>query len=170
LDHGNNSERGQVFWDLIDKAFAQHRQWRLTANEGASRVWIDGFKFLLKPSRQRWTAQAGYEAGRLLSPRHDKIQHWYFFEYPEVPSVNNWAEHKACRLAHCVSLSLAVTKQQVLRGSRSMNRFAQTADLLSVVQTCQRQGKSVLEFFQRVLMAQAGDETPLLSPLPQLCT
>lgn len=171
LDHGNNTEPGQVFWDLIDKAFAQPRQWRLSPNEGAFRAWIDGFIFLLKPSRQRWTAQAGYELCRLLYSLHDKIQHWwYLFEYPEVRSVTNWAEHKACRLAHCVSLSLAVTKQQVLRGSHSMNQFVQTSNLLSVVQTCQRQGKSVLEFFQKVLMAQAGDEKPLLSSLPQLCT
>src|SRR5919202_458835 len=145
LVHDNNTERGQVFWDLIDKAFAQHRQWRLSANEAAYRVWIDGFKFRLKPSLQRWTAQAGYEAGRLLRSRPDKIQHWwYLFEYPEVRSVNNLADREACRLAHCVSLCLAVTQQQALRGSRSMNRFAQTSDLLSLVQTCRRQGRSVL--------------------------
>lgn len=152
LGHGNNTERGQVFWDLIDKAFAQHRQWRLMANKGAYRVGIDGFKFRLKPSLQRWTAQAGYEAGRLLSSRHDKIQHWWdLFEYQEVPLVNNLAAGEA-DLANCPLLCLAVTKRQVSGGSRSMNRFAQTSDLLSVVQTCRRQGRSVLEFFQEVLI------------------
>jgi transposase len=157
LGHGNNSERGQVFWDLIDQAFAQHRQWRLSANEAAYRVWTNGFNFRLKPSLQRWTAQAGYEAGRFLRSRHDKIQQWwYFFEYPEVPSINNVAEPEACRLAHCVSLCLAVTKQQAHRGSRSMNQFAQTADLLSVVQTSRRKGRWVRSFFQEVSMAKAG--------------
>ena len=153
LDHGNNSERGQVFWNLIDKAFAQPRQWRLSENEAAYRVWTDKFKFLNKASLQRWTAQAGYDAGRLLRSQHDKIQHWwYFFEYPEMPSVNNLAEREACRLGHCLSLCLAVTKRQVNGGSRSMNRFAQTADLLSKVQTCRQQGRWVLEFFQEVLI------------------
>jgi transposase len=171
LVHGNNTERGQVFWGLIDKAFAQPRQWRLSANERAYLVGTDGFNFRLKPSLPRWTAQAAYEAGRLLRSRQDKIQHWwYFFEYPEVPSVNNLAEPEACRLAHCVSFCLAVTKQEPIRGSLSMNRFTQTADLLSVVQTCRRQGRWVLEFFQEVLMAKAGGKKPLRSPLPLLCT
>ncbi|HEY9615090.1 MAG TPA: hypothetical protein V6C93_37490 [Allocoleopsis sp.] len=157
LGHGNNSERGQVFWELIDKAFVHHPQWRLSANEAAYRVWTNEFNFCLKPNLQRWTAQAGYEADRCLRSRHDKIQQWwYFFEYPEVPSFNNVAEPEACRLAHCVSLCLAVTKQQAHRGSRSMNQFAQTADLLSVVQTSRLQGRWVLEFFQEVSMAKAG--------------
>lgn len=157
LSHGNNSERGQVFWDLLDRAFAQHRQWRLSANEAAYRVWTNKFNFRLKPSLQRWTAQAGYEAGRLLGSRHDKIQQWwYFLEYPEDPSVNNVAEPEACRLVHCVSLCLAVTKQQMNRGSPSMNQFAQTADLLSVLQTSRLQGRWVRSFFQKVSMAKAG--------------
>ena len=157
LGHGNNSDRGQVLRDLIDQVFAQHRQWRLSENEAAYRVWTNGFNFRLKPNLQRWTAQAGYEAGRLLRSRHDKIQQWwYFFEYPEVPSSNNVAEPEACGLGHCVSLCLAVTKQQAHRGSRSMNQFAQTADLLSVVQTSRLQGRWVRSFFQEVSMAKAG--------------
>lgn len=157
LGHGNNSERGKVFWDLIDKVAAQHLQWRLSENEAAYRVWTNGFNFRLKPSLQRWTAQAGYETGRLLRSRHDKIQQWwYFFEYPEVPSVNNVAEPEACRLAHCVSLCLAVTKQQAHRGSRSRNQFAQTADLLSIVQTSRLQGRWVRSFFHEVSITKAG--------------
>lgn len=157
LGYGNNSERGQVFWDLIDKAFAQPRQWGLSENEAPYEVWTNGLNFRLKPSLQRWTVQAGYEAGRLLRSRHDKIQQWwYFFEYPQIPSFNNVAEPEACRLGHCVSLCLAVNQQQAHRGSRSMNPFAQTADLLSVVQTSRLQGRWVLEFFQEVSMAKAG--------------
>lgn len=120
LGYGNNSERGQVFWDLIDQAFAQHRQWGLSEHEAPYQVWTNGLNFRLKPSLQRWTVQAGYEAGRLLRSRHDKIQQWwYFFEYPQIPSFNNVAEPEACRLGHCVSLCLAVNQQQAHRGSRS---------------------------------------------------
>jgi len=60
------------------------------------------------------------------------------------------------------------TKRKVSGGSRAMERFAQTADLLSVVQTCRRQGRSVIEFFQEALMAASvsGKPTPSLLPQP----
>ena len=70
-----------------------------------------------------------------------------FKGHPEVPPDNNQAER---------SLRLAVTKRKVSGGSRSMDRFAQTADLLSVVQTCRRQGRSVMQFFQSALMVKSG--------------
>ena len=50
-------------------------------------------------------------------------QWWYFLDHPEVPPDNNLAER---------ALRLAVTKRKVSGGSRSMERFAQTATLLSV--------------------------------------
>ena len=37
-----------------------------------------------------------------------------------------------------------------------MDRFAQTANLLTVVQTCRRQGRSVMEFFRQALMFKSG--------------
>ncbi|EKF03328.1 aconitate hydratase, partial [Tolypothrix sp. PCC 7601] len=45
------------------------------------------------------------------------------------------------------SLRLAVTKRKVSGGSRSMERFQHTANLLTVVQTCRRQSLSVIDFF-----------------------
>ena len=64
--------------------------------------------------------KAGYEAGKLLRSLRDKAeQWWYFLDHPEVPPDNNQAER---------SLRLAVTKRKVSGGSRSIDRFAQTAD------------------------------------------
>jgi len=46
-----------------------------------------------------------------------------------------------------------VTKRKVSGGSRSMERFQHTANLLTVVQTCRRQGQSVINFFEQALKA-----------------
>ena len=120
------------------------------------------FKLRVQKSIQQWMGQAGYEAGKLLRSLRDKAeQWWYFLEHPEVPPDNNQAER---------SLRLAVTKRKVSGGSRSMARFAQTADLLSVVQTCRRQGRSVMEFFRQALMAQSGSGKSQPSLLPQPTT
>ena len=77
---------------------------------------------LLRSAKGRYLAKA-------RSLRDKAEQWWYFLDHPEVPPDNNLAER---------SLRLAVTKRKVSGGSRSMDRFAQTADLLSVVQTCRR--------------------------------
>ena len=84
-------------------------------------------------------------------------QWWYFLDHPEVPPDNNLAER---------SLRLAITKRKVSGGSRSMERFKHTAHLLSVVQTCRRQGRSVIAFFEQALEAIAGhrDSCPSLIP------
>ncbi|MEG4502013.1 IS66 family transposase, partial [Microcoleus sp. F10-C6] len=47
----------------------------------------------------------------------------------------------------------AVTKRKVSGGSRSMSRFEQTADLLSVIQTCRFQDKSAMAFFRDAISA-----------------
>ena len=162
LGHGNNPVLGQTFLDLIDEAFAQHRQWRDTQDDTAYRTWAFEFKSRVSQSLQQWMNKAGYEAGKLLRSLRDKAeQWWYFLDHPQVPPDNNQAER---------SLRLAVTKRKVSGGSRSIDRFAQTADLLSVVQTCRRQGRSAIEFFKQALMALSGTEKPLLSLLPQLST
>ena len=120
LGHGNNPVLGQEFLDLIDEAFAQHRQWRETQDAIAYQTWTVGFKSRITQSIQQWIGRAGYEAGKLLRSLRDKAeQWWYFLEHPEVPPDNNQAER---------SLRLAVTKRKVGGGSRSMERFAQTAD------------------------------------------
>jgi transposase len=69
-------------------------------------------------------------------------QWWYFLDHPQVPPDNNRSER---------SLRLAVTKRKVCGGSRSMEGFAQTATLLTVIQTCRAQRRSAFEFFKLVL-------------------
>ena len=64
-----------------------------------------------------------------------------------MPPDNNLAER---------SLRLAVTKRKVSGGLRSLSRFEDTANLLSVVQTCRRQGRSVISFFTCALRAYVG--------------
>lgn len=81
-----------------------------------------------------------------------------FKGHPEVPPDNNQAER---------SLRLAVTKRKVCGGSRSMQRFAQTADLLSVIQTCRTQGRSVIDFFKQVLKSQVLAAVSKPSLIPQ---
>jgi transposase len=160
LGHGNNPALGQAFLDLIDEAFTQHRHWRETKDETAYHVWVDGFKSRVQESIQQWQGKAGHDAGLLLrSLRNKAEQWWYFLDHPEVPPDNNQAER---------SLRLAVTKRKVSGGSRSLTRFAQTADLLSVVQTCRRQGRSVIEFFKQALMvtSDSGKSQPSLLPQP----
>lgn len=162
LGHRHDPVLGQAFLDLIDQAFAQHRQWRETQDVSAYQTWAVGFKLRITKSLQQWSGLAGYEAGKLLRSLRDKAdQWWYFLDHPEVPPDNNLAER---------SLRLAVTKRKVGGGSRSMERFAQTADLLSVVQTCRRQGRSVMEFFKQALMAKSGSEASNPSLLPQPTT
>lgn len=162
LGYANNPALGQAFLDLINEAFAQHRQWRETHDGTAYRTWVEGFKVRVRESLQQWMGKAGYEAGKLLRSLRDKAQQWwYFHRAPEVPPDNNQAER---------SLRLAVTKRKVSGGSRSRERFAQTADLLSVVQTCRRQGRSVIEFFKQALMALSASGKPTPSLLPESST
>ena len=109
-----NPALGQAFLDLINEAFAQHRQWRETQNETAYRAWAFEFKSRVSQSLQQWMNKAGYEAGKLLrsakgrylakarSLRDKAEQWWYFLDHPEVPPDNNQAER---------SLRLAVTKR-----------------------------------------------------------
>ena len=162
LSHGNNRVLGQACLDLIDEAFAQHRQWRQTQDVLSYQTSATGFKLRVTQSIQQWTGQAGYEAGKLLRSLREKAdQWWYFLDHPQVPPDNNLAER---------SLRLAVTKRKVSGGSRSFERFAQTADLLSVVQTCRQQGRSVIEFFEQALIAKSGSAKSQPSLVPQPST
>ena len=162
LGHGNNPVLGQAFLNLIDEAFVQHRYWRETQDVIAYLTWASEFKVRITQTIEQWIGRAGYDAGKLLRSLRDKAeQWWYFLDHPEVPPDNNLAER---------ALRLAVTKRKVSGGSRSMDRFAQTADLLSVVQTCRRQGRSVVRFFQEALMANSGSSKSQPSLLPQPTT
>jgi transposase len=55
---------------------------------------------------------------------------------------------------------VAVTKRKVSGGSRSLERFGQTANLLSVIQSCRLQGRSIITFFQQALQGIAGGNFP----------
>lgn len=86
----------------------------------------------------------------LLSKLREKYdQWWYFLDHPEIPPDHNLAER---------SLRLAVTKRKVSGGSRSLSRFGDTASLLTVVQTCRSQQRSVIDFFAWALRAHVGHE------------
>jgi transposase len=64
-------------------------------------------------------------------------------ENPEVPPDNNRAER---------NLRLAVTKRKVCGGSRSMDELENTTALLTVIQTCRAQGRSIVDFFRQALI------------------
>jgi hypothetical protein len=49
--------------------------------------------------------------------------------------------------------SAVLAKRKVCGGSRSMDGLHNTADLLTVIQTCKAQGKSVVDFFRQALIA-----------------
>lgn len=96
----------------------------------------------------RWQNQAGYEPRKLLRNLKLKAdQWWYFLDHPEIPPDNNLAER---------ALRLTVTKRQLSGGSRSMERFQDTANNLSVIQTCLFQERSVVDFFAFALQPHAG--------------
>lgn len=146
------------FIDLIDEAFAEHRRYRQTEDEVSYQDWAIALKTKVELTLKQWSAQAGAEAGKLLRSLKLKAeQWWYFLDHPEVPPDNNLAER---------SLRLAVTKRKVSGGSRSLERFRDTANLLTVVQTCRRQGRSVLNFFEQALKASAAHaDCPSLIPV-----
>ena len=150
-----NQVIGQTFLDLIDEAFERYRDWQLTRNELSYRTWGEEFKNQLDKRLKQYSQIAGYEAGKLLRSLKEKAsQWWYFLEHPEVPPDNNLAER---------SLRLAVTKRKVSGGSRSMKRFEHTANLLTIVQTCRRQKRSVINFFEQALIATVdSSEMPTL--------
>jgi transposase len=161
LKHGNNPQLGQCFVDLLDEAFMAHQHWRETQELEPYRSWVSRFKDKVQQTLEEWLPQAGYAAGLLLRSLRDKAaQWWYFLDHPEVPPDNNRAER---------SLRLAVTKRKVCGGSRSMAGFAQTATILSVIQTCRAQGRSALEFLRQTLRAAnraEGAPMPSLIPCP----
>lgn len=117
----NNAAVATVFIELINEAFKQHRLWREQGDMLTYCQWVIDFKARLNQALQVWRGTVGYAAGLLLSSLRDKAdQWWYFLEDPHVPPDNNLAER---------SLRLAVTKRKVSGGSRSMERFKQTAHL-----------------------------------------
>jgi transposase len=158
--NNNNAAVAQVFLSLIDEAFKAHESWRKTKERLTYDDWADDFKIRLNLALATWLNQVGYAAGLLLKSLRDKAeQWWYFLDDPSVPPDNNLAER---------SLRLAVTKRKVSGGSRSMKRFEETADLLSVIQTCRFQARSVMTFFREAISAHSCHfPRPELIPLFQ---
>ena len=156
----NNQEIGQDFIKLIDEAFKNYALWQQNQERLKFFAWASEFKAKVQSNINQWIAQAGAEAGQLLRSLRDKApQWWYFLDHPEVPPDNNLAER---------TLRLAVTKRKVSGGSRSMERFQDTANLLTVVQTCRRQGRSVIGFFEQAIQAMVNPSVPAPSLIPQI--
>jgi transposase len=162
LESGLNQTMATAFLKLIDEAFKQHRQWREHGDSTLYAHWAKIFKNRVATTLKKWTGKVTDKAEGLLNSLKLKAQQWwYFLDHPEIPPDNNLAE----RL-----IRLAVTKRKVCGGSRSMLRFEQTADLLSVIQTCRRQGRSSLDFFRQALTAQHHDLTLMPSLIPVAMT
>ncbi|GET44569.1 IS66 family transposase [Microseira wollei] len=149
---------GEEVLQLIDEAFQQYRCWQETKDRQSYQEWVTGFQLRLEQTVKQLRPLAGYQAGKILRSLTNKSQQWwYFLEHPEVPPDNNLAER---------ALRLAVTKRKVSGGSRSMERFAETAILLSAAQTCRFQGRSVMQFLRAALMAFAHQVLPFPSLIP----
>lgn len=154
----HNQQIGEVFVDLIDDAFGRYRDFQASNDCQQYRDWATQFQSQLKNTISIWVSKAGATALNLLCKLRDKYDSWwYFLKHPEVPPDNNLAER---------SLRLAVTKRKISGGSRSFGRFKDTASLLSVVQTCRFQKRSVIDFFADALRASIGHQTTNLSLIP----
>jgi transposase len=155
----NNLEIGKVFVELIDEGFKNYAKSQQNQDVLEFFSWTSEFKLLVDSSINHWIGKAGGEAGKLIRSLQDKAhQWWYFLDHPEIPPDNNLAERM---------LRLAVTKRKVSGGSRSMQRFKDTANLLTVVQTCRRQGRSVIEFFVQAIKAMVNPSVQAPSLIPQ---
>jgi transposase len=153
----HNQSIGFDLINIVDEAFKNHRNFRQTQNYQDYFGWGAKFKIKVEQTLTRWQQKAGYEAGKILRNLKFKAdQWWYFLDHPEIPPDNNLAER---------ALRLAVTKRKVSGGSRSMERFKDTASNLSAIQTCRFQGRSVVDFLADALKAHAGTgEQPSLIP------
>lgn len=149
----SQQEIGRVFIKLIDEAFEHHASWRNNRDAHPYFTWALDFKIRVTQAISDWLPKVGYAAGNLLKSLQKKAaQWWYFLDDPHVPPDNNRAER---------NLRLAVTKRKVCGGSRSMHGLYNTAALLTVIQTCKAQGKSVVDFFRQALI-----DPDLLSLIP----
>jgi transposase len=155
----HNQAIGETFVNLIDEVFSNYREWQESVDNVSYNDWATQFKSRLQSTLHHWFDVAGGTAKKLLRSLRDKAeQWWYFLDHPEVPPDNNLAER---------SLRLAVTKRKVSGGSRSLERFQDTANLLTVVQTCRRQGRSVITFFKQALQVQVHSSQIAPSLIPQ---
>lgn len=158
----HNQEIGVKFIDLIDEGFHNYALYQKTQKIDEFWSWASQFKLKIESALLTWFERAGGEASKLLrSLLHKSHQWWYFLNHPEIPPDNNLAER---------TLRLAVTKRKVSGGSRSMSRFQDTANLLTVIQTCRRQRRSVIEFFEQAIKARVNPAVQTPSLIPQVET
>ncbi|PPT06214.1 Mobile element protein [Geitlerinema sp. FC II] len=154
----HQKELGEAFLELFKEAFQQHRAWRETQEAARYATWAASFKEDINKAIETWCEKAGHAASLLLKSLTEKAhQWWYFLEDPQVPPDNNRAER---------SLRLAVTKRKVASGSRSWDGFRRSATLLTVIQSCRAQGRSVIEFFERALSLEVQGRSDELSLIP----
>jgi transposase len=153
----SQAELGQAFITLLDESFRHHAQWRETRDAAAYAQWTTAFKTRVSDAIKTWKPKAGYAAMLLLHSLTEKAhQWWYFLDHPEIPPDNNRAER---------AIRLAVTKRKVCGGSRSMEGFADTATILSVIQTCRAQARSVIQFITSALDKSVGRFDLIPTPL-----
>jgi transposase len=154
----HQKELGTAFLSLIDEAFQAHRHWRETQDAARYAAWAASFRGKITDAIETWRDKAGYEASKLLKSLSNKAhQWWYFLDDPQVPPDNNRAER---------SLRLAVTKRKVAGGSRSWEGFRRSATLLTVIQSCRAQGRSVVAFFEQALSLNLLGRSDELSLIP----
>jgi transposase len=158
----HNQEIGVKFIDLSDEGFHNYAFYQKTQRIDEFWNWASLFKLKIESALLTWLERAGSQASKLLrSLLHKADQWWYFLNHPEIPPDNNLAER---------TLRLAVTKRKVSGGSRSMSRFQDTANLLTVIQTCRRQRRSVIEFFEQAIKARVNPAVQTPSLIPQVET
>ena len=82
--------------------------------------------------------------------------------------VDRYEKLRPERCCYCgnTNFELEAVRVKVSGGSRSMERFRETATLLSVAQTCRFQGRSVMQFLRETLMANAHKGFPCPSLIP----
>jgi transposase len=154
----NNQEIGKNFVNLIDEAFKNYSQFQQNQDILKFLSWGYEFRDKVETKITEWIEKAGGEAGKLLRCLRDKAhQWWYFLDHPEIPPDNNLAER---------TLRLAVTKRKISGGSRSMERFQHTANLLTIVQTCRLQGRSVIDFFEQAIKSIVNPQVQAPSLIP----
>ena len=67
LSHGNNPVLGQLFLDLIDEAFVQHRYWRQTQDASTYFTWASGFKLRITQSIEQWIGLSRIRRGEVTA-------------------------------------------------------------------------------------------------------
>lgn len=158
----NNLGIREQFTKLIDEAFKNYSLFQQNQNILKFSSWSYQFKVKVKFSISEWIVLARGEAGKLLRSLRDKFDRWwYFLDDPQVSPDNNLAER---------TLRLAVTKRKVSRSSRSIGGFKDTANSLTVIQTCRLQGRSVIELFEQAIKAMVIPHVQAPSLIPQIST